>query len=230
MPLNSLTTGPTGLRHLTINPPITYENLYQYLKFSEESGTTAEDTRNNQNGAIEGSGVVVGEPGPGDEFAYEFPGDTDYGYVNTNVDPGFISRPCSINIYIYWYNDTTERNKIFGGYNGGSNRWECEIDMRNNVLRMVSYGDSFDISTSPPNANEWVHLGANFSSSGEELFVNGSLVGTYSGGSSLDDGANYWLGARQSDHEDSFGGRMTNWGLYDRTLTDEEMAEWGELF
>ena len=157
----------------------------------------------------------------------EFAGANGHTFVDTNYGSREVGFPTSFSIWGYWFDDGTERVKIWGWYDdfSGPNRGELEIWGEDIWLKWYAGGASARmVQANRPRGNEWVHYGVVMTEAEARLYVNGNQVGS-TASQSIGTNANLWLGARPDPdmHEDSFSGWLRDWIVFEGDIGDEGM-------
>jgi PKD repeat protein len=203
-----------------------------YWRLDETSGNTATDRMTNSSTGTYSSGVVLGQPGAPaapSGTSVRFPG----GSAQTLVSATEVRNPTVFSLETWFKTTTTTGGRLIGFGNalsGNSSNYDRQLYMLNDgTLRYGIYDGNVETVTSPHGYNDgqWHHVVATQGSNGQQLFVDGALVGT--GTATVpQDYSGYWrLGTDNTwggNDSNDFAGSFDETAVYDTVLTSATIA------
>ena len=175
-------------------------------------------------------GAVNSNLNPIADYSVDFDGSNDK--ITTNY---FFPSTTKLTVEAWIYPEATTYKRIFTNFNGTSiNSSDVVFDTYNatNNGRGLRFGLNSYYAASVPNVltlNTWNHVAATFDAGQIKLYVNGSLVGTFTApqtmiiptsARSLTIGEDFSTGA----NSEFFNGRIDEFRVWTRTLTQSEIA------
>jgi len=202
------------------------EGLVGYWKFNETSGVTASDSSGNGH-----DGTLNADPewvtghfggglefdGTGDEVSVPYSPDLNPEQSFTaclwaNVAPGSSGHRAPISCR----DDAPLRGYII--YAEPGNTWQFWIGT-----------GAWNVAQGPAvNLGEWTHLAAVYSDGEQKLYVDGELDGEAAGTLSINTARDLLIGAGANErvvHEYLFNGKLDDVRVYNRALTEDEIAQ-----
>lgn len=194
-----------------------------HWKFNEQSGSTAVDSAGSADGTIQGSGILLGQPGK-DGTAFEFPGSGD-----NIVDIGSIPEsPSEFTITIWAYQDTVPTSGITQVWEFGSGSTpETRIEQEaGEGMQFFHQGTKITLNSAYP--DQWAFFVARFDGTNMSFVRNDfaeEVTGTSSGSLSsspiaaANDPESLTGGSYQP-----FDGRLDDFRVYDQWLDDDQIS------
>jgi len=160
----------TELYQNTPNPGTGNQDFISHWKLNSNSGSTAIDTENTNDGTITGAQWITGVEGS----ALEFNGTSDYVTVpnTTNLNP---SDEITIMAWASTMENKTAKIAQKGDWDGHGifqdkwNGWKCGIRMETNISHSIYWTDGI------PMYDEWYLIAMTYDGEKMKLYVNGQL-------------------------------------------------------
>jgi LruC domain-containing protein len=145
--------------------------LVSWWKFNENSGTTANDSKGDNNGEIHGAKWTQGVEGE----ALSFDGINDYVIV-PNAENFNVTKKITIMAWAKTEENKTAKIAEKGDWDGHSilqdhwNGWGCQIRTADNKSYSIKWGNGI------PVFGEWYHIAMTYNGVKLKLYINGQLV------------------------------------------------------
>ncbi len=161
----------TSLYENTPAPSSGDEALVSWWKFNENSGSTVNDSKSNNNGTVHGAQWTSGVEG----YALSFDGTNDYVIV-PNADNFNVTKKITIMAWAKTEENKTAKIAEKGGWDGHAilqdhwNGWGCQIRTADNKSHSIKWDNGI------PVFGEWYHIAMTYNGNKLKLYVNGQLV------------------------------------------------------
>jgi len=180
------------------------------------NGNANDESGNGNNGAVNGPTLTTDRNGVANK-AYNFDGVNDYISTLRNYQSSFTAS--------IWFktNINPEFNPLIDAFDSN---WE--VQLINSVPSYVSFitSSNLQIFSSPQiiSNNNWNNLIFTFSSNSLKIFLNGNLNGQFTVNPLPNNSGEYNFGASLSGSAQYFNGKLDDIGIWNRALTDLEIA------
>src|SRR6267143_1529407 len=186
----------------------------------------ADDSQDDNNGMIGGATFAPGEVGQ----AFNFDGIDDYVDAGNSASINLTGSQVTIDAWINPSADLTTESWFFGKSGDGTVRYAIEWEPGDpGVLVGRANTGAVQANFTPP-TNTWTHVAVVYDGNAEtsttKLYVNGVVVasGSPSSGNLTPTSAPFVIGAFDSTHTRNFKGLVDEVELFDRALSDTEVA------
>jgi hypothetical protein len=180
------------------------------------NGNANDESGNGNNGAVNGPTLTTDRNGVANK-AYNFDGVNDYISTLRNYQSSFTAS--------IWFktNVNPEFNPLIDAFNSN---WE--VQLINSAPSYVSFitSSNLQIFSSPQiiSDNNWNNIIFTLSSNSLKIFLNGNLIGQFSVNPLPNNSGDYNFGASLSGSAQYFNGKLDDIGIWNRALTDIEIA------
>ena len=203
----------------TPNPDNGDDVLVSWWKFNENSGSTAADSKGNNNGTILGpQWTSDGAEGS----ALTFDGQNDFVLVS-NADNLNVTNQITLMAWANTKENKTAKIVEKGDWDGNSllqdhwNGWAAQIRTASNKSYSINWGNGI------PVYNEWYHLALTYNGSVMKLFVNGQLANSKQVSGKLHvNGRDFVIGSNNGAQK-FFNGSIDDVRFFNKALTQTEI-------
>lgn len=203
----------------TPNPDNGDDALVSWWKFNENSGSTAADSKGNNNGTILGpQWTSDGAEGS----ALTFDGQNDFVLVS-NADNLNVTNQITLMAWANTKENKTAKIVEKGDWDGNSllqdhwNGWAAQIRTASNKSYSINWGNGI------PVYNEWYHLALTYNGSVMKLFVNGQLANSKQVSGKLHvNGRDFVIGSNNGAQK-FFNGSIDDVRFFNKALTQTEI-------
>jgi hypothetical protein len=185
----------------------------------------ANDSQGNNNGTIGGATFATGEVGQ----AFSFDGVDDYVDAGNSASINLTGSQVTIDAWINPSADLSTESWFFGKSGDGTVRYAIEWEPGDpgTLIGRANTG-AVQANFTPP-TNTWTHVAVVYDGNAEittKLYVNGMVIasGSPSSGNLTPSAAPFVIGAFDSTHTRNFNGLVDEVELFDRALSDSEVA------
>ena len=147
----------------------------------------------------------------------EFDGASDYIQLNDpfNYTNHTIAAWVNINSFTGW-------SAVFAAQSSSSNGIRLAVTSDNRIYYRINNAAIYP-STPTISADNWFHLAANYDGSVLNIYIDGSLIGTSSQTTAVDNETNATIGSRSDAYGDKMDGNLANVAIWNRALSSDEI-------
>lgn len=146
----------------------------------------------------------------------EFDGSSDY----IQLDTPFSYTNHTIAAWVY-ADSFSSWNAIFAAQDGSSDGIRFSVSSESRIYYKLN-GFALYPSTTI-SANRWYHIAASYEGSNLRLYLDGSLLGTSTQTTTIDNSTDATIGTRSDNYGDKMDGNLANVAIWNRALSSDEI-------
>jgi hypothetical protein len=201
--------------------------LVGYFPFN---GNANDESINSNNGTVNGATLISDRFGNPNN-AYYFSSINCSTYINANVNTSSITSSVTISFWMFKQGNGCQNTRIWEFCPGpaGSVPSAIEAYWYNNTIAGIDHvtsNGSFvgTVTSSTLNLNQWYNVVYTNDGSTAKIYLNGNLVNNYVSSGNPIIASNLTIGRMGHASYDAFNGKIDDFGIWNRALTQEEIT------